>query len=42
MIGDKHKIEYETQLKQIPVENEEGKKMSEIESVINIKESCKI
>ena len=29
MIGDKHKIEYETQLKQIPVENEEGEKMSE-------------
>ena len=26
MIGDKHKIEYGTQLKQIPVENEEGKK----------------
>ena len=31
MIGDKHKIEYETQLKQIPVENGEGEKMSEIE-----------
>ena len=42
MIGDKHKIEYETQLKQMPVENEEGEKMSEIESVVNTKESCKM
>ena len=42
MIGDKHKVEYETQLKQIPVENEEDDKMSEIESVVNTKESCKM
>ena len=39
MIGDKHKIEYETQLKQIPVENEEGEKMSEIDSVVNLTHS---
>ena len=42
MIGEKHEIEYETQFKQIPVENEEGKKMNEIESVTNTKESCKM
>ena len=40
VIGDKHEVEGKTQPKQVPVENGENEKMSEIESVVNNKESC--
>ena len=40
VIYDKHKVEDETQPKQVPAENGENEKMSEIESVFNNKESC--
>jgi len=42
VIGDKHEVECETQPKQVPVENGENEKMSEIESVVNNKESCEV
>ena len=35
VIYDKHEVEGETQPKQVPVENGENEKMSEIESVVN-------
>ena len=42
-MGDKHEVECETQPKQVPIENGENEKnMSEIESVVNTKESCEM
>ena len=42
VIGDKHEVECETWPKQVPVENGENEKMSEIKSVVNNKESCEV
>jgi len=42
VIGDKHEVECETQHKQVPAENGENEKMSEIDSVVNNKESCEV
>jgi len=40
VIGDKHETECKTQPKLVPVENGENEKMSQIDSVVNNKESC--
>jgi len=42
VIYDKHELEGQIQPKQIRVENGENEKMSEIESVVNNKESCEV
>ena len=41
-VSDRHEVECETQPKQVPVEDETNDKMSDIESVINTKESCDV
>ena len=41
-VSDRHEVECEAQPKQVSVEDETNEKMSEIDSVINTKESCDV
>jgi len=42
VVGGRHEVERETQPKRVPEENGENEKMSEIESVVNDKQSCEV